>query len=111
VHRTFAERFSYMAIYACKECENEEYIPRRFRYHFGPNARCPQCGTFRVVKLKAPDKIDPRYGGVLDLLERVAGGKLFHCRYCRIQFHDRRRTVTESEPSPPAGDPTASDAV
>lgn len=100
VHRTFFERFSYMAIYACKQCENEEFVPRRYRYHFGPHTRCPRCGTYRVSKLKEPDKIDPVYGGFLDFLERLAGGgKLFHCRYCRVQFYDRRRLATDPDPS------------
>ena len=104
IHRTFAERFSYMAIYACKECQHEEFVPRRYRYHFGTRARCPRCGTFRVVKLKEPDKIDRRHGGFLNLLERLAGGgRLFHCRYCRIQFYDRRSTATEPDISAAAG--------
>jgi hypothetical protein len=55
------------------------------------------------VKLKEPDKIDPPYGGFLDFLERLAGGaRLFHCRYCRIQFYDRRRLTTDPEPISPA---------
>jgi len=93
-----------MAIYECKECEREEFVPRRYRYHFGPHARCPKCGTFRLVRLKEPDKIDPPYGGVFDFLERLAGGRLHHCRYCRIQFHDRRRLATDPDPHPPAAD-------
>jgi hypothetical protein len=29
-------------------------------------------------------------------VERVAGkGKLFHCRWCRLQFYDRRILATE----------------
>jgi hypothetical protein len=96
VHRTFLERFGYLAIYACRECESEELVPRRYKYHFGPNARCPRCGTFRIVKLKERDKIDPMYVGFLNFLERLAGGRLFHCRYCRCQFYDRRRTAAES---------------
>jgi len=93
-----------MAIYACRECEHEEFVPRRYRYHFGSHARCPRCGTFRLKKLKEPDKIDPRCGGFLDFLERLAGGgKLFHCRYCRIQFHDRRRLATEPDPTAQTG--------
>ena len=99
VHRTLFERFSYMAIYACKECENEEFVPRRYRYHLGPHARCPRCGTLRLSKLKEPDKIDPMHTGPLEFLERIAGGKLFHCRYCRLQFHDRRRLSTDPDPS------------
>ena len=94
------ERFSYMAIYACKECENEEFVPRCYKYHFGPHARCPRCGTFRIVRLKERDRIDPMYVGLLNLIERLAGGKLFHCRYCRCQFYDRRRLAAESSQRP-----------
>jgi DNA-directed RNA polymerase subunit RPC12/RpoP len=96
VHRTFFERFSYMAIYSCKDCETEEFVPRRYRFHLDPHARCPSCGTYRVVKLKARDRIDPMYVGFLNLLERLAGGRLFHCRYCRCQFYDRRNLASES---------------
>jgi DNA-directed RNA polymerase subunit RPC12/RpoP len=91
VHRTFWERFSYMAIYECRKCEREEFAPRRYRYHLGQNTRCPVCGSFRVVKLKHPDRIDRMHTGFLNFLERISGkGKLFHCRWCRLQFYDRR---------------------
>jgi len=96
VHRSFGERFSYLAIYACRDCNNEEFVPRRYKYHFGPHARCPRCGTLRISKLKEPDKIDPMYIGLLNFLERISGGKLYHCRYCRCQFYDRRRTAAEA---------------
>jgi hypothetical protein len=44
-----------------------------------------------VVKLKHPDRIDRMHTGFLNLVERLAGkGKLFHCRWCRLQFYDRR---------------------
>jgi hypothetical protein len=33
--------------------------------------------------------------GPLNLLELLAHGKLYHCRYCRIQFWDRRRLAAE----------------
>lgn len=96
VHRTFVERFSYMAIYECPKCEREELVPRRFRYHLGDTSRCPLCGTYRVVRLKQPDKIDRMHGGFLNLVERVMGkGKLFHCRWCRLQYYDRRSLASE----------------
>ena len=96
VHRTFAERFSYMAIYECRKCEREEFVPRRFRYHFGASCRCPVCGTYRVSRLKQPDKIDRMHGGFLNFVERlVSRGRLFHCRWCRLQFFDRRELATE----------------
>ena len=116
VHRTFLERFRYMAIYECRQCEREVLIPRRYTYHFGDACRCPKCGTFRVVKLKAPDKIDPVNGGFLGLLERLAGGSLYHCCFCRVQFFDRRpldpnasRTAAHAGVSPAAETEPAAD--
>jgi hypothetical protein len=95
VHRTFTERLRYSAIYYCKSCDTEEYVPRMFQYRFGEFARCPQCGTYRLTKLKEPDKIDPMRSGIMNLLERMNGGSLFHCRYCRIQFFDRRPRTSD----------------
>jgi len=74
VHRTFFERFSYMAIYECRDCDTERCYPRRYTYHFGPHCRCPHCGTFRVTRLKSPDKIDRWHTGFLNYLERLAAG-------------------------------------
>jgi DNA-directed RNA polymerase subunit RPC12/RpoP len=84
VHRTLFERFRYSSIYHCKRCDSEEYVPRVFQYRLGPYARCPRCGTYRLSKLKEPDKID-----------KMHTGSLFHCRYCRVQFYDRRTRATE----------------
>jgi hypothetical protein len=98
VHRTFWERFSYMAIYECRKCEREEFAPRRYRYHLGESCRCPICGSYRVVKLRSPDRIDRMHTGFLNFLERISGkGKLFHCRWCRLQFYDRRPLAEPSK--------------
>jgi hypothetical protein len=92
VHRTFVERFSFLAIYECRDCENEEFIPRRYTFHFGENVRCPRCGTMRVTKLRAPDKIDKMVTGFWNTFEKITGGnKLYHCCFCRVQFYDRRK--------------------
>jgi hypothetical protein len=49
-----------------------------------------------VVRLKAPDKIDRKHGGFLNLVERLVGkGRMFHCRWCRLQFFDRRRLASD----------------
>jgi hypothetical protein len=101
------ERFSYLAIYECRECENEEFIPRQYTFHLGENARCPRCGTLRVTKLRAPDKIDPMVTGLLNRVEKMAGGSLHHCCFCRLQFYDRRKLAprTTLEPIQPQGTP------
>ena len=105
VHRTFAERFSFLAIYECRDCENEEFIPRRYTYHFGPQVRCPRCGTYRITKLRGPDKIDRMATGFWNLFEKFAGGnKLYHCCFCRLQFYDRRKMAPRTNLQPiPAG--------
>jgi len=95
VHRTFSERFRFAAIYYCKECDSQRFVPRLFQYHFGPYSRCPRCGSYRLTKLKEPDKIDRMHRGLLNLLEKIYGGCVFHCRYCRIQFYDRRSRAPE----------------
>jgi hypothetical protein len=59
------------------------------------------CGSYRVTRLKTPDRIDRFHTGFLNFLERIAGkGKLVHCRWCRIQFYDRRPLATEIPKSP-----------
>jgi hypothetical protein len=94
-----------MALYECRECKIEESVPRQYRFHFGPTCRCPVCGTFRVVRLKQPDKIDRMHGGFLNLLERWAGrGRLFHCRWCRLHFYDRRELAPKVPAAPPAAE-------
>lgn len=97
VHRNFWERFSYMAIYECGSCQRQEYAPRRFRFHLGPSCRCPICGSYRVAKLKERDRIDKMHSGLLNLMERMAGhNRLFHCRWCRLQFYDRRPLAADA---------------
>jgi DNA-directed RNA polymerase subunit RPC12/RpoP len=90
------ERFSYMAIYQCRSCEREQHVPRPYRLHFGPHVRCPKCGTFRVTRLGEPDMVDRMQRGFLNLLERLFHGNLYHCRFCRVQFYDRRQLVSQT---------------
>ena len=84
-----------MAIYECRDCFDVTFSPRRFRFHLGKRCRCPICGTFRITRLKERDKIDRMNTGFLHFLERMAGGRLFHCKFCRLQFYDRRKTAVE----------------
>ena len=65
-------------------------MPHRYQFHLGPECRCPRCGTYRVTKLRERDKIDRMSDGFLNLLERMWGGRLYHCCFCRVQFFDRR---------------------
>lgn len=101
VHRNFWERLSYMAIYECRECRYRDKFPRRYQFRLGSECRCPRCGTYRLTKLRERDKIDRMSHGVMNLVERVLGGRLYHCCFCRLQFYDRRpllsRTAQDAE--------------
>lgn len=41
-----------------------------------------------------PDRVDRLLVNPFRILQRVAGGTLFHCEPCRIQFHDLRRQIS-----------------
>jgi DNA-directed RNA polymerase subunit RPC12/RpoP len=88
-----------MAIYQCQTCKQEQVVLRRWRYHLGSGPRCPQCGSYRITKLRAPDRIDPMRSGFLNLMERLSHGRLYHCRFCRVQFYDRREPQQEGTPA------------
>jgi DNA-directed RNA polymerase subunit RPC12/RpoP len=105
IHRTFAERFAFMAIYECRECKDIASSPRRYRFHLGKFPRCPKCGTLRITKLKSRDQIDPMTKSPLSLLERMCGGLLYHCRFCRLQFYDRRKSTVEKALAQPVESP------
>jgi hypothetical protein len=102
VHRTFIERLGFMAKYRCKECKALEVVPRPYRFHLGGRCRCHKCGSYRVTRLKVRDKIDPMERGFLNVLEKWAGGRLYHCKFCRIQFWDRRKWAPSGSVAPSA---------
>jgi len=89
----------YMAKYACRECQVMDTVPRPHRFHLGNRCRCPRCGTYSITRLKNRDKIDPMAPGLLNFFEKLAGGKLYHCRFCRVQFWDRRAFVPVASPT------------
>jgi len=88
-----------MAIYQCKRCQEVQLVSRPWRYHLGPVARCPHCGTRRLNKLKGLDPIDPMNHGVLNLVEWLMHGRIYNCCFCRIQFYDRRPMTVAEEPA------------
>lgn len=59
-------------------------------YITGSVAQCPRCGTVALKRLTAPDRVDRFAGTVWSALERLRGGSLYHCTFCRIQFYDTR---------------------
>jgi DNA-directed RNA polymerase subunit RPC12/RpoP len=101
VHRTFWERFRYLAIYQCRECDAELRLPRPYQYQFESEACCPRCGSTRLRRLPKRDTIEKMQSGLLNLWRRLRGGRLLYCRSCRLQFYDRRPVASKAEQ--PAG--------
>jgi hypothetical protein len=90
VHRTFAERFFYMGVFECPKCKEISRIARRFTYYLGNHSRCPLCGTFRLRVLAEKDHIDRMLRTPMSAWHKMTGGRIYHCRYCRVQFYDKR---------------------
>ena len=100
VRRSIFEILQYSAAYLCRGCQRKHHAVRPYRLHFGPHARCPRCGSFRIARLPEKDGIDPMYRAVWVVLERLArGSRLFHCPACRVQFYDRRRLAPDAPPA------------
>src|SRR5262245_25711919 len=90
VHRTFVERLFYMGIFECAQCRAPDGFPRRYTVYLGTHSRCPLCGTYRLRPLAAKDHIDRMLMTPMNAWQKIRGGHLYHCRYCRVQFYDQR---------------------
>jgi rubrerythrin len=95
VHRTFFEKFTHRYVYSCLVC-GERQSPGSFLIlDRNAHAICPSCGTGRISRRKEPDLIDPFFRSFKGSIARLLGGQLYRCRYCRIQFYDRRPLQAE----------------
>ncbi len=81
-------------------------MERRYTYYLSERARCPLCGTYRLRALAERDRIDKMHRNPLNVVQGMLGAKLYHCRYCRIQFYDRRRLAEQEKVSGTVAGPT-----
>jgi len=93
VHRTFGEKFLYVAMYECRQCHKRKPEPRWYSLYLGDYPRCPRCGTYRLTRLATRDKIDKMLKGPVNFVQFLLRADLYHCRYCRVQFYDVRKPV------------------
>ena len=105
VHRTLPQKLLYAAMYKCGQCHQRKPEPHWFARHLGDYPRCPHCGTYRLRRLARRDKIDAMEKGFVNLMQRLWGGNLYHCRFCRVQFYDVRKPVAPEIREYPAGAP------
>lgn len=83
-----------MAVYECEQCKTRKPEPRWYALYLGDYPRCPRCGTYRLSRLVTRDRIDAMYRSIFSFAQGLFGARLYHCRYCRIQFYDMRSQVS-----------------
>lgn len=81
-----------MAIYKCESCGDRSTHPRGYLWYLARETRCPRCGTAKLKRLAAPDGIDRMIWNLVRPFRFLFPVRLYHCRYCRIQFYDVERT-------------------
>ena len=88
--RTAWEKLFYRAAYRCTKCAERIKEPVPGSNPLSRHCQCPRCGNPNPsVRLK-PDKIDKLVRTPWRLIHRLLGGTLYHCAFCRLQFHDVR---------------------
>ena len=90
VHRTFRERLLYRAIYECTVCKFRIVEWRAYTFRFSRYARCPDCGSQNLRRLRKRDPIERVSHHPWNVLQRMLGGRLYYCSRCRLQFGDLR---------------------
>lgn len=112
VRRSFRERLRYTSLYKCRQCGDYSHDDRWFMLLLGDESRCPECGTYRIYKLKSLDRVDRMYKNPLSYCQKFVGAELHWCAFCRLQFYDLRpRVATPNDrtqvPPPPPQRPAA----
>ena len=103
IHRKFAERLFYMGIFECVQCQQTTRFARRYTFYLGQHCRCPLCGTYRLRPLAVKDHIDRMLMTPMNAWQKIRGGRLYHCRYCRVQFYDLRPLAEQTPADRKAG--------
>jgi hypothetical protein len=94
-HRLLLEKVIYSETYSCAKCGERV---RRLRRQIDPahvfllslHTRCVQCGSTRIERLKARDRIDPVSSHPFSQLLRLTGAPVNRCPACRLQYYDWR---------------------
>lgn len=94
IHRTLREKFRFIAVYRCESCGHRTTYPRSYLWYLALETRCPRCRTPKLKRLAEPDAIDPMIWNLVRAFRFLFPTRLYHCRFCRIQFYDVERGST-----------------
>jgi hypothetical protein len=90
VHRTLLERVFFQSVHRCRACDSRErrpYLPMTLSRF----ARCPECGNEQLRTLRKRDPIDRLHRNPFSRMQSLAGGRLYYCLFCRLQYYDLRQ--------------------
>ncbi len=87
--RSLAERLLYSEAFRCEKC-GQRVRTALFSFRYVRYVKCPCCHSVDLTALKRRDGIDRMQKGLLNFVQRISGGKLYHCWFCRLQFYDTR---------------------
>jgi hypothetical protein len=105
--RKLFERFGYAKAYRCKDCDSRVRVAVALHTKNLKFAACPRCHTYELTAPRRVDRIDKMVRGPRSFLQRLMGGTLYHCWFCRLQFYDLRpRKKSERRMLDTAKDPT-----
>ena len=87
----------YRRVYACGCRRTRSRVPRPL---FSTVVRCPYCSGTDLRPRSERDMIDRMLRNPFRLVHLLLGGELYHCEFCRIQFHDVRRRKQDAPQHP-----------
>lgn len=95
--RRFFESIFFSAAYRCEECRFRVRVPRLTGWKNKRYVSCPRCGGFTLSVLSRRDYVDAISKNPLRFILGKLKARLYHCRACRLQFHDVRRRAPSSD--------------
>ena len=95
VRRSLAGRLLFRRVLRCPACGFQVRSWRRpfeatRTFAFSRYTHCVQCGSPRVRKLPARDRIDRMSFHPLSVLLALTFAPIYHCNPCRLQYRDWR---------------------
>lgn len=93
--RGLFRRLVSQAVFVCESCGLKIAVGRPYLSIFQGFAECPRCCTRRVSRLSSRDHVDSFSSNPIRRILGLLGAPLYHCIYCRYQFHDWRKRESD----------------
>ena len=88
------------ADFRCVSCNRIVSLRQPYLSIFQRYCECPKCGTRSLNRIFSRDRVDKMSRNPLRRLLALIGAPLYHCIYCRYQFRDWRKRVSDERVTP-----------